>query len=163
MLDSVINPVHILIIMAIAIVVFGPKRLPEMGRKIGQVLREFQSATSEIRSQTGIDEIANSMKDIKSGLSLTATDNSSSAPEIVAGEPVAPTSAAAEAPWQPATVTDAPLETPVSEPPTDVPSAGQPARDATTVSADVGEECGVEAFGRLERGSASSRVRAAAD
>jgi sec-independent protein translocase protein TatA len=46
MLDSVINPVHLLIILAIVVVLFGPKRLPEMGQKLGQALRDLRTATS---------------------------------------------------------------------------------------------------------------------
>jgi sec-independent protein translocase protein TatA len=71
MINGLLNPVHVLILFCIVVVVFGPKRLPEMGRKMGQALREFSSATSEIRSQIGIDEIAGPLKDIKSSLSLT--------------------------------------------------------------------------------------------
>jgi sec-independent protein translocase protein TatA len=42
---------EILIILVIALVVFGPKRLPEMGRSIGKGLREFRRATSDLRSE----------------------------------------------------------------------------------------------------------------
>jgi sec-independent protein translocase protein TatA len=72
------------IVLVIALVVFGPKRLPEMGQKLGQALREFRSATSEIRSQVGVDDIADSVKDIKSSLSLTS-DSPRSDAEAVAG------------------------------------------------------------------------------
>ena len=60
------------IVLVIALVVFGPKRLPEMGRQLGRTLREFKAATSDIRSQIGIDDIADSVNDLKSGLSLTS-------------------------------------------------------------------------------------------
>jgi sec-independent protein translocase protein TatA len=35
------------VIAAIALLVFGPKRLPEMGRSLGRTLRGFQSASQE--------------------------------------------------------------------------------------------------------------------
>jgi sec-independent protein translocase protein TatA len=38
-----ISPVQILIVLVIALLVFGPRRLPEMGRSVGQGLREFKS------------------------------------------------------------------------------------------------------------------------
>ena len=38
------SPVQILIVLAIALIVFGPKRLPEMGRSIGRGIREFKSS-----------------------------------------------------------------------------------------------------------------------
>ena len=67
-----IGPMELVIVLIIALVVFGPKRLPEMGRQLGRTLREFKSATSDIRSQIGIDDIADSVSDLKSGLSLTS-------------------------------------------------------------------------------------------
>jgi sec-independent protein translocase protein TatA len=75
------------IVLVIALVVFGPKRLPEMGRQLGRTLREFKSATSDIRSQIGIDDIADSVNDLKSGLSLTS-DSPRPATETAAGAAV---------------------------------------------------------------------------
>jgi hypothetical protein len=50
-------------------------------------LREFKSATSDIRSQIGIDDIADSVNDLKSGLSLTS-DSPRPATETAAGAAV---------------------------------------------------------------------------
>jgi sec-independent protein translocase protein TatA len=38
------SPIQILIVLVIALIVFGPKRLPEMGRSIGRGIREFRGA-----------------------------------------------------------------------------------------------------------------------
>jgi sec-independent protein translocase protein TatA len=38
------NPVHILFIAVVALVVLGPKRLPEMARALGKGMREFRQA-----------------------------------------------------------------------------------------------------------------------
>jgi sec-independent protein translocase protein TatA len=38
------NPVHILFIAAVALVVLGPKRLPELARAAGKSMREFREA-----------------------------------------------------------------------------------------------------------------------
>jgi sec-independent protein translocase protein TatA len=40
---------ELLIVLVIALVIFGPKRLPDMGRQLGRGLREFKKATSEIQ------------------------------------------------------------------------------------------------------------------
>ena len=40
---------ELLIVLVIALVIFGPKRLPDMGRQLGKGLREFRKATSEIQ------------------------------------------------------------------------------------------------------------------
>lgn len=38
------SPIQILIVLALALLVFGPKRLPEMARSVGRGVREFKSA-----------------------------------------------------------------------------------------------------------------------
>ena len=38
--------VEILILLLVALLVFGPKRLPEMGRSLGRGLREFKDSLS---------------------------------------------------------------------------------------------------------------------
>ena len=43
-----IQPIHILIIIVVALLIFGPKKLPEMGRSIGKAFTEFRKGTSEI-------------------------------------------------------------------------------------------------------------------
>jgi len=41
---------ELLIIMAIALLVFGPDRLPELGRRLGRAMREFRRASDEFRT-----------------------------------------------------------------------------------------------------------------
>ncbi len=41
-----INPLHVMFVAAIALLVLGPKRLPEAGRSIGRGLHEFRQALS---------------------------------------------------------------------------------------------------------------------
>ncbi len=38
------NPVHLVFIAAVALVVLGPKRLPELARALGKGIREFRDA-----------------------------------------------------------------------------------------------------------------------
>lgn len=54
-----IGPMEILGILVLALVVFGPKRLPEMGKSIGQAIREFKTVGNEIQ-----DEITKVTEDI---------------------------------------------------------------------------------------------------
>ncbi len=46
---------EILIILLFALIIFGPRRLPEMGRTIGRSLREFRSAAAELRQELDVE------------------------------------------------------------------------------------------------------------
>lgn len=39
-----IGPLELVVVLAIALIIFGPKRLPEMGASIGKGIREFKSS-----------------------------------------------------------------------------------------------------------------------
>ncbi len=41
-----IGPLELAIVLIIALVVFGPKRLPELGRSLGRGIREFRGSVS---------------------------------------------------------------------------------------------------------------------
>jgi sec-independent protein translocase protein TatA len=41
-----IGPMEILVVLIIALVVFGPKRLPELGQSVGKGIREFRGSIS---------------------------------------------------------------------------------------------------------------------
>jgi sec-independent protein translocase protein TatA len=43
-----IQPIHIVVVIIVALLVFGPKRLPEMGRSIGKAINEFRNGTRDI-------------------------------------------------------------------------------------------------------------------
>ena len=44
MFEGLFQPMHLLIIFGIALLVFGPKKLPELGKGIGEGIRGFKSA-----------------------------------------------------------------------------------------------------------------------
>jgi sec-independent protein translocase protein TatA len=46
-----IGPEELLLVLVIALIVFGPKRLPEIGRTVGKALREFRRASEGIREE----------------------------------------------------------------------------------------------------------------
>jgi sec-independent protein translocase protein TatA len=41
-----IGPMELIVVLAIALIVLGPKRLPEVGRSIGKGMREFKDSLS---------------------------------------------------------------------------------------------------------------------
>jgi len=46
MFEGLFQPMHLLIIAGIALLVFGPKKLPELGKGFGEGIRGFKAAMS---------------------------------------------------------------------------------------------------------------------
>lgn len=44
MIEGLFQPTHLVIILVIALIVLGPKRLPEAGRGLGEAIRGFRSS-----------------------------------------------------------------------------------------------------------------------
>jgi sec-independent protein translocase protein TatA len=44
MFEGLFQPMHLLVIFAIALLVFGPRKLPELGKGIGEGIRGFKTA-----------------------------------------------------------------------------------------------------------------------
>jgi len=42
---------ELIVIFVIALLVFGPKKLPEVGKSVGKAIREFKKASDELRSK----------------------------------------------------------------------------------------------------------------
>jgi len=43
---DILQPTHLLFVLVVALLVLGPKRLPEVGRQLGSGLRDFRAAIS---------------------------------------------------------------------------------------------------------------------
>ncbi len=43
-----IQPIHIIVVAIVALLIFGPTRLPEIGRGLGKALNEFRKGTKEM-------------------------------------------------------------------------------------------------------------------
>jgi sec-independent protein translocase protein TatA len=46
MFEGLVTPMHLVIILVIALVVLGPKRLPEAGRGLGEAFRGFRQSVA---------------------------------------------------------------------------------------------------------------------
>lgn len=46
-----LGPVELILILIIALVIFGPSKLPQIGRSLGESIKEFKKGTSEIRKE----------------------------------------------------------------------------------------------------------------
>ena len=47
---------ELVLILAIALIIFGPRKLPEVGRSIGRGIREFRSATTEVKKSVSLED-----------------------------------------------------------------------------------------------------------
>ena len=47
MIEGLFQPTHLLIIAGIALLVFGPRKLPEFGKGLGEGIRGFKAAMQE--------------------------------------------------------------------------------------------------------------------
>jgi TatA/E family protein of Tat protein translocase len=75
----------------LALIIFGPKKLPEIGRQIGRAINEFKRASNEFRSQieSEISNLETETRQILPPLQAPfgATARSTPAPEVVVAQP----------------------------------------------------------------------------
>ena len=72
---------EMLLILAIALIVIGPKKLPDLAKSLGRAMREFKRATSDFKETLAVDEDFSDVKqafddigtDIKDTVDFTAT------------------------------------------------------------------------------------------
>ena len=94
-----LEPWHIVLLLGVVLVVFGPKRLPEIGKSLGESIREFRKATSEF------GDVVKTAASAPSTVALTppaagAVAPSSNVDPVPAGAPT-PGPAAGESPSSP--------------------------------------------------------------
>jgi sec-independent protein translocase protein TatB len=89
---------EMIFLFLLALIIFGPKKLPEIGRQVGRALNEFKRASNEFRSQIEAEinqlDIAPKQEILPPSMapagSVTAWSGSGLQPEVVNAEPVAP-------------------------------------------------------------------------
>ncbi len=53
----------LILILVLALIIFGPKKLPEVGRAVGQTLKEFKKSARELTSDA-IEDVKKETKDV---------------------------------------------------------------------------------------------------
>ena len=48
MFEGLFQPLHLIIVLGIALLIFGPKKLPELGKGLGEAIRGFKQSLNEI-------------------------------------------------------------------------------------------------------------------
>jgi sec-independent protein translocase protein TatA len=52
MFEGIFQPMHLLVILVIAMLIFGPKKLADLGKGLGQGIKEFKNAVNDSNQQT---------------------------------------------------------------------------------------------------------------
>jgi sec-independent protein translocase protein TatA len=47
MIEGLLQPMHLIVVFGIALLVFGPKKLPELGKGLGEGIRGFKGAMAQ--------------------------------------------------------------------------------------------------------------------
>ena len=55
MFEGIFQPMHLLIILFIALFVFGPKNLPELGKSLGEGIRGFKNSMNEKEPEVDVE------------------------------------------------------------------------------------------------------------
>ena len=50
-MEGLFQPSHIILILVVALLIFGPKRLPDIGKSLGKGIREFKGALSHLADE----------------------------------------------------------------------------------------------------------------
>jgi sec-independent protein translocase protein TatA len=99
---DILQPSHLLFILVVALIVLGPKRLPEAGKSLGKGLRDFRSALRENDPREDLAQLnEQTMAPIQAAPPAPAAQPPGPAPESVAAAPE-PVGAAAPAQHAPA-------------------------------------------------------------
>ena len=51
MFEGIFQPMHLLILLGIVLLVFGPKKLPDLGKGMGEAIRGFKKAMNESHAE----------------------------------------------------------------------------------------------------------------
>lgn len=86
------------IIVVVALLVFGPKRLPELARTLGRGLGEFRRASNDLRQSLALDDLEKDLrKDLHSAGSILKPENPATRPAQAGDELDTKSTAAATA------------------------------------------------------------------
>jgi sec-independent protein translocase protein TatA len=48
---GLLQPMHLLVILVIVLIIFGPGKLPELGKSIGKAIRGFKQAMEDVKEK----------------------------------------------------------------------------------------------------------------
>jgi TatA/E family protein of Tat protein translocase len=127
-IGDILQPTHLLLVLVVALLVLGPKRLPEMARTLGSGLRDFRSAINGDEREDQPDKISDGTP--------PASAEQPDAPQVVAPEAPA-TPDRASVPAEAVTVPPEPVTAPAHPIIAPAQAVTEPAEPATEASGDL--------------------------
>lgn len=88
MFEGLFQPMHLLLILGIALLFFGPKRLPELGKGLGTSIRDFRDAMSGPKPE---DKTTSQLEAPKAAVSTQAATPTAANAANIAAVPATPT------------------------------------------------------------------------
>jgi len=89
---DLLTPTHLIFLALLALLLFGPKRLPEMGRSLGNGIREFKSSidgTGMTDALRGANEVRSAVTPYDAGAVASETRDGAEKTPVAAPEPPA--------------------------------------------------------------------------
>ena len=80
-----VGPLELLIVLGVVLVIFGPKRLPALGRQLGAGMREFKDSISRKHDEDSDDDDTDDSRD-RATAALGRPEQVTGEPEPVEGE-----------------------------------------------------------------------------
>lgn len=72
---------ELIVILVVALIIIGPKKLPDIARAMGKGFAEFKRAADDIKETLNVDEVKDEMNEIKDSLLYAKTDEKSPSSE----------------------------------------------------------------------------------
>ena len=82
-----VSPAEIVTIAVVALLVFGPRRLPEMARQAGRILRQMRDAANELKQglEAEYEDTLTTLADVRREMSTTFDADTGEPPEPATG------------------------------------------------------------------------------
>ena len=71
---------ELLIVLILATVIFGPKRIPEIGGALGKGIKDFRKGVTEMKEETGYNEVRSLPTELAAAVQQPSTVQSQTAP-----------------------------------------------------------------------------------
>jgi len=106
-----VGPLELVIVLVIALLVIGPKRLPEMGNSLGKTIREFRNASTDVTDAVSLEPESKPAAQQATATTAAASAATPAHSQAAAEEP----SSAEPAPAEPAETAEASPADPKSD------------------------------------------------